>query len=169
MLLGYQYYRTYLWKLRSSTFQWTKVQTSCLFFCFALLCLTITIHLVISFHTKMYLFWNGRIEPVLSNVDNWNQTAMVGGVSQEDAWKSDDSIWYDADTKEEKHNLLKTTPLTQKCCGFFIIFHCFRITQNKKAATIKKATVYLTGPSCIIGHTHDTYASLNTLGIRKMK
>lgn len=47
--------------------------------------LTIIINSVISFHTKMYLFWNGRIEPLLSNVDIWDQTAMVGGVSQEDA------------------------------------------------------------------------------------
>lgn len=78
--------------------------------------------------SKMYLLWDGSIEPVLSKIDVWNQTAMMGGISQEDAREIDDSIWDDAGAEEEKQDLLKTAPLTQKCCGFFIIFHYCRTT-----------------------------------------
>lgn len=76
----------------------------------------------------MYLVWDGSIEPILSKIDIWNQTAMMGVISQEDAWEIDNSIWDDAAAEEEKHDLLKTTPLTQKCCSFFIILHNFRVT-----------------------------------------
>lgn len=76
----------------------------------------------------MYLVWDGSIEPVLSKIDIWDQTAMTGTISQEDAWEIDNSIWDDAATEEEKHDLLKTAPLTQKCYRFFIILHYFRIT-----------------------------------------
>lgn len=78
--------------------------------------------------SQMYLVWDGSIEPVLSEIDIWNHAAMMGGISQKDAREINDSIWYDAGAEEEKHDLLKTAPLTQKCCDFFIILHYFRIT-----------------------------------------
>lgn len=75
----------------------------------------------------MYLIWDGSIEPVLSKIDIWDQTAMMGTISQEDAWEIDNSIWDDAAAEEEKHDLLKTAPLTQKCYSFFKFLHYFRI------------------------------------------
>lgn len=75
------------------------------------------------FHFKMYLVWDGSVEPFLSKVDIRNQAAMTRDISQEDTRESDDSIWYNAGTEEKKDDLLKMTPLTQKCYGFFIILH----------------------------------------------
>lgn len=89
---------------------------------------TFTSYLNFLLCSKMYLLGDGSIEPVLSEIDIWNQTAMMGSIGQEDAGETDDSIWYDAGAEEEKHDLLKTAPLTQKCCSFFIILHYFRIT-----------------------------------------
>lgn len=78
--------------------------------------------------SNIYLAWDGSIEPVLSEIDIWNQTAMPRDISQEDDRKSDDPIWYDAGAEEEKHDLLKTAPLAQKCRGFFVILHYFKVT-----------------------------------------
>lgn len=112
-----------------SKLQWTKVSLFLFGFRFSLPHAKIFTSYLNFFwcSVQKYLFWDGSIEPVLSKTDIWNQTSMMRVISQEDTWEIDDSIWYDAGAEEEKHVLLKTAPLPQKCCGFFIILHYFRI------------------------------------------
>ena len=70
-----------------------------------------------------YLYWDGSILPVLSEVNLWNQAVVSGSVSQEDNRENAKSIGYDADTEQDEDSLLEASPLTQKRCGVIIMVH----------------------------------------------
>lgn len=88
-----------------------------------------------------YLFRDNSTEPVLGQIDFWNQAVVMWDVSQEDARESHHSIWHDAGTEQEKDDRLEASPLTQKCYHPFIILHCLSVCvlifQEKKKVSLQ--------------------------------